>query len=146
MSLVYYHVWFDLSCSVLAPRIAISLCTACSPIAERYADRSLPGGTTKIDRRRSISVVGIRLREKSIVSGRLREKKGRRRRRREEEKKKSIHTSYPRVFLAHALSPPTRCPRLQVALAPSSLAGDSFPTRGDGMSPRAGRKIEATSP
>ncbi|RWW10318.1 hypothetical protein GW17_00026146, partial [Ensete ventricosum] len=43
-----------------------------------YADRPLPGGTVKIDRRRSISA----------VSGRLREKKGIRKSGKEEEEKK----------------------------------------------------------
>ncbi|RZS25206.1 hypothetical protein BHM03_00058370 [Ensete ventricosum] len=49
------------------------------------------------------------------------------RRRGEEEKS----TFFPRVVLARALSPP-------------SPAGDFSPARGDEMSPRVGRKIEAT--
>ncbi|RRT32611.1 hypothetical protein B296_00051539 [Ensete ventricosum] len=46
------------------------------PIADRYVDRPLPGGTAKIGRRRLTSVVGGRLTEKSIVGGRLKKKKG----------------------------------------------------------------------
>ncbi|RRT54976.1 hypothetical protein B296_00048780 [Ensete ventricosum] len=48
------------------------------PYGYRYADRRLPGDTTKIDRRQSILA----------VNDRLREKKGRRRRRKKEEEKK----------------------------------------------------------
>ncbi|RWW04642.1 hypothetical protein GW17_00032124 [Ensete ventricosum] len=105
----------------------------------------------KIDRRRSISAVGRRqsispvggrlkkkstvddrLREKLIVAklivdGRLRKKKGRRGK--EEKKKRRIPR--PRAVTAHG-SP--------------ALAAAFSPARGDGASPRAGRKIEATSP
>ncbi|RWW14680.1 hypothetical protein GW17_00021529 [Ensete ventricosum] len=89
----------------------------------------------KIDRRRSIStvggrlkkksIVGGRLREKSIVDGRLRKKKGRRRGK--EKKKRRI----PR-------------PRPVAARGSPALAVAFSPVRGDGTSPRAGRKIEAT--
>ncbi|RZS23380.1 hypothetical protein BHM03_00056295 [Ensete ventricosum] len=36
------------------------VCTG--PVADWYVDRSLPGGTAKIDRRRSISFIGGRFR------------------------------------------------------------------------------------
>ncbi|RRT35670.1 hypothetical protein B296_00023915, partial [Ensete ventricosum] len=68
-----------------------------------YADRLLPGGTAKIDRQWSISIIGDRLREKSTADGRLREKKGRRRRRRRGKKK----TSFPHAVLTRASSSPT---------------------------------------
>ncbi|RWW56470.1 hypothetical protein BHE74_00036813 [Ensete ventricosum] len=55
------------------------------PTADRYADWPLSGGTTKIERRRSISIVGSRLTEKSTVGGRLKKKKGK-----EEEEKKEV--------------------------------------------------------
>ncbi|RZS29383.1 hypothetical protein BHM03_00063111, partial [Ensete ventricosum] len=61
------------------------------------------------------SIVGGRLREKSTVDGRLREIMGRRRRGKEEKKEK-MSTYFP---------------------APSS------PARGDGTSPRVGRKVKA---
>ncbi|RWW44792.1 hypothetical protein BHE74_00049427 [Ensete ventricosum] len=60
----------------------------------------------KIDRRRSISVVGGRLREKSTVDGRLREKKARRRRR--GYIPPSLRRPHPHIVAAHV---------------PSSLAG-----------------------
>ncbi|RWW30137.1 hypothetical protein GW17_00005298 [Ensete ventricosum] len=91
----------------------------------------------KIDHRRSISVVddrlkkkstvGGRLREKSTVGGRLRKKKGRRRGK-EEKKKRKI----PRLCAVAARGLPTPA----VAFSP---------LRGDGASPCAGRKIEATT-
>ncbi|RZS04287.1 hypothetical protein BHM03_00034600 [Ensete ventricosum] len=75
--------------------------TACyravPPAIGRY--RLLSGGTAKIDRRWSISVISGRLKKKSIVGHRLREK-GRRRRGKEERRKKYL------------LSP--RCPRSRV--------------------------------
>ncbi|RWW12841.1 hypothetical protein GW17_00023477 [Ensete ventricosum] len=58
----------------------------------RYADRPLPGGTAKIDRRRSIS----------IVDGRLREKKKEERRRRGEENLLSPSCPRPRPVAALA--------------------------------------------
>ncbi|RWW79897.1 hypothetical protein BHE74_00011786 [Ensete ventricosum] len=88
------------------PRFAIATCTAqygrYRSAKLPYADRTLLGCTAKnrpstidfgrqrpiegeIDRRRSISAVDGRLREKS---GRLREKKERRRRRRKKEKRR----------------------------------------------------------
>ncbi|RWW89715.1 hypothetical protein BHE74_00001248, partial [Ensete ventricosum] len=71
------------------------------PLGYRYVDCPLLGGTVKIDRRRSISVVGGRLREKSIVDSRLREKKGRRREKKErsrrgEERSTSFSLCLPR--------------------------------------------------
>ncbi|RWW09125.1 hypothetical protein GW17_00027404 [Ensete ventricosum] len=96
------------------------------PIADWYADRSLLGGTAKIDRRRSIEG-----------------EKGKKKRRRR--KNKRIHTSFPRAVLACASSPPTRCPHPRVARASSSPTGDSSPVQGDRTSPRARRKISETS-
>ncbi|RWW79325.1 hypothetical protein BHE74_00012394, partial [Ensete ventricosum] len=68
------------------------------------ADRLLPGGTAKIGRRRSISAVGGRLREKSTVDGRLKKKKGRRRRGKEERRRRGEEV--PRA------SSPAHCPRV----------------------------------
>ncbi|RWV96773.1 hypothetical protein GW17_00040492, partial [Ensete ventricosum] len=106
----------------------------------RYADHPLPGSSAKnrlsavmpkIDCRQSISIVGGRLREKSIaddrlreksnVGGRLSEKKGRRRRRGKEEKKKRGEEE--------------RIPSVRATSLPAG--------RGHFFS-RAGRKIEAT--
>ncbi|RRT73703.1 hypothetical protein B296_00022584, partial [Ensete ventricosum] len=92
------------------------------PIADWYADRSLLGGTAKIDRRRSIEG-----------------EKGKKKRRRR--KNKRIHTSFPRAVLACASSLPTRCPHPRVARASSSPTGDSSPVQGDRTSPHARRKI-----
>ncbi|RWW35807.1 hypothetical protein BHE74_00059221 [Ensete ventricosum] len=90
----------------------------------------------KIDRRLLISIVDdrlrkkltvdSRLREKSTVSGRLREKKGRRRRGKEEKKEKK-----------NLLSTRRHRPRV---VAPSPAGAFSL-ARGEGTSPRAGRKI-----
>ncbi|RWW22688.1 hypothetical protein GW17_00013102 [Ensete ventricosum] len=55
---------------------------------------------SKIDRQRSISAIGDRLREKSIVDGRLRKKKGRRRGKEKKKKRGRKNTS------------PSRRPRL----------------------------------
>ncbi|RWV81481.1 hypothetical protein GW17_00057093 [Ensete ventricosum] len=93
-----------------------AVCT--SPPSYRYADRSLPGGTAKIDRWRSISAVDGRLREKSTVGGRLREKKGRRRRGKEERRR------IPRAVLACTPLPPVGCPRAVLALTPAVCIGD----------------------
>ncbi|RZR94016.1 hypothetical protein BHM03_00022610 [Ensete ventricosum] len=68
------------------------------PAADRYADWSLPGGTAKIGRRRSISTIGGRLTEKSTVGGRLKKKKGKEERR----------STWPPSSLA-------RCPRALAA-------------------------------
>ncbi|RWW13106.1 hypothetical protein GW17_00023205 [Ensete ventricosum] len=65
------------------------------PAADRYADWPLSGGTTKIGRRRSISIVGSRLTEKSTVGGRLKKKKGK-----EEEEKKEVPRRRPRLRAA----------------------------------------------
>ncbi|RWW60835.1 hypothetical protein BHE74_00032190, partial [Ensete ventricosum] len=70
--------------------LPVSVCQVTGTLTARY--RAVP---LKIDRRRLISAVGSRLREKSNVggrlrekSGRLREKKGRRRRSGKEEKRR----------------------------------------------------------
>ncbi|RWW09245.1 hypothetical protein GW17_00027270 [Ensete ventricosum] len=93
------------------------------PVADRYADRSLSGGTAKIDSRQSIE--GETDRRRSIEGEKGKKKKRRRR-------KKTIHTSFPRAVLARMSSLPTHCPRPRVAPTPSSPTGDS----------RARRKIE----
>ncbi|RZR95546.1 hypothetical protein BHM03_00024401, partial [Ensete ventricosum] len=94
-------------------RFAISICTApyvryilvrqvISTRAARYW--AVP---PKIDRRLSISTVSGQLREKLIVGGRLREKKGRRRRRKrgkEEKNKRRRRTYFPRDALTRASS------------------------------------------
>ncbi|RRT67544.1 hypothetical protein B296_00024819, partial [Ensete ventricosum] len=89
----------------------------------RYADHSLPGGTAKIDYRRSILAVNDRLREKSIVGGRLREKNGRRSRRgkeeiRREEEEDLISRCRPRPHVVTARGSPARRPRPQAILLP----------------------------
>ncbi|RWW20262.1 hypothetical protein GW17_00015638 [Ensete ventricosum] len=70
------------------------------PAADWYADRSLPGGTAKIGRWRSILAVGGRLREKSIVGSRLRKKKGRERRGKEERRRRGEEVPRPRTLAA----------------------------------------------
>ncbi|RRT57132.1 hypothetical protein B296_00045746, partial [Ensete ventricosum] len=88
----------------------------------------------QIDRYQAVppkSTVGGRLREKSTVDDRLREKKERRRRRRrgkeeeEEGKKKEIPCARRRRWVTRALSSP-------------SPVGDFSPARGDGASPCTG--------
>ncbi|RWW36496.1 hypothetical protein BHE74_00058483, partial [Ensete ventricosum] len=97
---------------------------------------------SKIDHRRSISVIGGRLKKKSTVGGRLREKsivgsqlRKKKERRRGKEKK---NEEGKKEYLA----------RLHVVVASGlPVAAVAFsPARGDGASPHAGRKIEATSP
>ncbi|RWW49798.1 hypothetical protein BHE74_00043987 [Ensete ventricosum] len=58
------------------------------PGTYRYVDRPLPGGTAKIDRRRSISAVDGRLKEKSTVGGQLRKKGKRKKKKRKRRKNK----------------------------------------------------------
>ncbi|RRT48902.1 hypothetical protein B296_00052734, partial [Ensete ventricosum] len=95
-------------------RFVISTCTA---RYERYIPvRQVVGTRTaryqavppKIDRRRSISVVGDRLREKPTVDGRLREKKWKKKNRKRRKKEK--RSTY---FLVGAPSLPEgrQCPR-----------------------------------
>ncbi|RZS02811.1 hypothetical protein BHM03_00032892 [Ensete ventricosum] len=109
-------------------------------------DRPLPGGTAKIDHWRSISAVGSRFRPSAVeaagfdrrrsIEGEINRRwsiegeKGKNKKRRRR-KKKMIHTSFPRAILDRTPSP-------------SSPIGDSSPSREDGMSPHARRKIEAT--
>ncbi|RZS19144.1 hypothetical protein BHM03_00051490, partial [Ensete ventricosum] len=81
----------------------------------QYTDCPLPGGTAKIDRRRSISAVGGRLREKSTVGGRLREKK------KEEEKRRKKYL-LSRAALARLLLSPAGRSCAVAALARGSLA------------------------
>ncbi|RZR88708.1 hypothetical protein BHM03_00016336, partial [Ensete ventricosum] len=123
-----------------------------------YADRSLPGGSAKIDRRRSIegeidrrrsiSVVGGRLREKSIVGGRLREKGKKKKWKRRKKRKEYL---FPCAILVGALSPPAgrQCPRAVAARGSPvptrcrrpRVAGTFSSARGDGTPPHAGRKV-----
>ncbi|RRT84141.1 hypothetical protein B296_00011471 [Ensete ventricosum] len=90
------------------------------PAADRYADRSLSGGTAKIDSRQSIE--GETDRRRSIEGEKGKKKKRRRR-------KKTIHTSFPRAVLARMSSLPTHCPRPRVAPMPSSPTDDSHARR-----------------
>ncbi|RZR87994.1 hypothetical protein BHM03_00015496, partial [Ensete ventricosum] len=85
------------------------------------ADRSLLGGTAKIGRRRSISAIAGRLREKSTVDGRLKKKKGKRRRGKKERRRRgeevpraSSPAGRPRVVAARErlLSPRGETKRL----------------------------------
>ncbi|RWW17627.1 hypothetical protein GW17_00018432 [Ensete ventricosum] len=95
----------------------------------------------KIDRWRSISAVGGRLRE---IDDRLREIKDRRKREEEEEEKKKRRKN--RTSTVVARRSPARCrPRPVVAHgSPLTPASDFSPMRGDRTSPHTGRKIEAT--
>ncbi|RWW76486.1 hypothetical protein BHE74_00015423 [Ensete ventricosum] len=100
------------------------------PAADRYADRSLPGSTAKIDRRRSIdgeidrrrSIDGEIDRRRSIE-----EEKGERRRGKEE-KRRSIWPSSslvrcPHALAAHGLTANRRRPRMRAARMPSLPVG-----------------------
>ncbi|RWW25099.1 hypothetical protein GW17_00010575 [Ensete ventricosum] len=60
-----------------------------SPTADRYANRPLPGGTTKIDRRRSISTIDFDRRQ--LIDG----EKGKRRRGKEERRRSTWPSSSP---------------------------------------------------
>ncbi|RWW59575.1 hypothetical protein BHE74_00033480, partial [Ensete ventricosum] len=89
-----------------------------------YVDHSLSGGTTKIDRQRSISAVG----------GRLREKKGRRRRGKEERRRRG--EEIPRAVLARTSSLPAGCSRAIFLPCGEKDRGDVaprviFPARGE---------------
>ncbi|RWW43211.1 hypothetical protein BHE74_00051153 [Ensete ventricosum] len=88
------------------------VCTG--PVADWYVDRSLPGGTAKIDRRRSISFIGGRFRLLAVDFDRRRsiegeidhrrsieEEKGKKKKRKRRKKKRKRSTS--------------RCPRLRAA-------------------------------
>ncbi|RWW84231.1 hypothetical protein BHE74_00007168 [Ensete ventricosum] len=119
----------------------VRVSTICRYTGYQYADRSLPGGTAKIDRRRSISTVGDRLEEidrwRSIEGEKGKKKKKRKRRKKKEEEKKK---EYLALFL------PARCRRLR---ATAALARGSLASRRDPRSrffSRTRRKIEATSP
>ncbi|RWW21989.1 hypothetical protein GW17_00013834 [Ensete ventricosum] len=126
----FFHIdLYRTVCSV--PRFEISTCTArygrYIPVRQVAGTRTVRYWAVppKIDRRRSISAVGgrlreksiadVRLREKSIVDGRLSKNKGRRRRGKEEkrkEEKKKEHLAlarcrYPLAVLARVPSPPT---------------------------------------
>ncbi|RZR85666.1 hypothetical protein BHM03_00012685 [Ensete ventricosum] len=64
--------------------------------------------------------------------------------RRIKKKKKRRRRGYIPPFPAPSSPMRRRCPRSWVVPVSSSPMGDSSPARGDGMSPHAGRKIEAT--
>ncbi|RWW57556.1 hypothetical protein BHE74_00035639, partial [Ensete ventricosum] len=110
-----FGAWF-------VPRFAISTCTAWYrqyiSVHQVVGTRTARCGVVlpKIDRQRSISAVGGRLREKLIVGGRLSEKKGRRRRGKEEKKKRGEEERPS----ARAPSSPARCRRLHAILARAS--------------------------
>ncbi|RWW09349.1 hypothetical protein GW17_00027164, partial [Ensete ventricosum] len=91
-----------------------------------YTDRPLPGVPPKIDRRRPIK--GEIDHWRSIEGEKGKKKKKRKRRK----KKRRRRTYFPRVVLARVSSLPLP-------------AGVFSPVQGDGMSPHAGRKIEATT-
>ncbi|RZS15705.1 hypothetical protein BHM03_00047571, partial [Ensete ventricosum] len=108
----------------------------------------------KIDRRRSISIVGGRLKgeidRRRLIEGEIdhwrsiEREKGRKKKKRKKKKKKEKKrkiTYRPRAVLARVPSPLASCrrPRVANASVPSPPAG-----RGRSFS-RAGRKIEATS-
>ncbi|RWW06277.1 hypothetical protein GW17_00030402, partial [Ensete ventricosum] len=84
-------------------------------VANRYADQSLSGDTTKIDRRRSISTINDRLTEKSIVDDQLKKKKGKE----EEEKKKEeeVHARALAAWVDRESSSPAGHPRDVIAVA-----------------------------
>ncbi|RZS19923.1 hypothetical protein BHM03_00052385 [Ensete ventricosum] len=88
-------------------------------------NQPVPGGIAKIDRRRSI--------EKEI--DRWQSIEGEKEKKKEEEEEEKKKEEY-------LLSPHRPHPR--AVATRGSPAGDSSPARGDGMSPHAGRKIEAT--
>ncbi|RWW10131.1 hypothetical protein GW17_00026345 [Ensete ventricosum] len=97
-------------------------------------NQPLPGGTTKIGCRRSISAVCGRFKEKSTVDGRLKKKKERRGKE-EEEKKKSKSTSRRPSGDSARGSPVSRrrprCSSAVVAREPSPPASDFSPHAGE---------------
>ncbi|RWV95414.1 hypothetical protein GW17_00041964 [Ensete ventricosum] len=116
-----------------SPRIAISICTARTgwyvPVCQVTV--------TWIARYWAVL-------PKSIVGGRLREKKGRKKKKERKEERRRRGEEERSTF---APSSPARCRCPWVARKPllPSPAGDFSPVRVDGTSPYAGRKIEATS-
>ncbi|RWW78244.1 hypothetical protein BHE74_00013555 [Ensete ventricosum] len=86
--------------------------------------------------------------QKSTVGGRLREigekgKKKKKKNKKKKKKKKKKRRNRTSTVVARAPSlAPRRRPRVARALSPSALAGDFSLARGDGTSPRVGRKIE----
>ncbi|RWV99982.1 hypothetical protein GW17_00037080 [Ensete ventricosum] len=97
----------------------------------RSAKLPLPGGIAKINRWRSIE--GDKGKKKK-------KKKKKKKRKRKKKKKRERRKKY----LASSSPARRRRPRVSHEVSPPSLAGDFSPTRGDGMSPHARRKIEAT--
>ncbi|RWW41026.1 hypothetical protein BHE74_00053501 [Ensete ventricosum] len=102
--------------------------------------------TARYGRYRQKSAIGSRLREKSTIGGRLKEIGDRRKREEEEEEKKKRRRNRTSTVATLRSPAPSRRPRVARALSHPTLAGDFSPARGDGTSPRTGRKIEATSP
>ncbi|RWW22044.1 hypothetical protein GW17_00013777 [Ensete ventricosum] len=128
---------FDLYHLVLAVHIG--------PPGYRYVDRPLPGGSAKnrpsaVDfgcrRPIEVEIDCWRLIEREIDRRRsIEEEKGKKKRKRKKKKRRRKNTSP-----ARRPRPPT------VAARGSPAAAAAFsPARGDGVSPRVGRKIEATS-
>ncbi|RWW44170.1 hypothetical protein BHE74_00050091, partial [Ensete ventricosum] len=113
------------------------------PSVYRYADRPLPGGSTKnrpsvvdLGRRRPIEeeIDHQQLIEREIDRWRLiEEEKWKKKRKRRKKKKRRRKNTLP-----------ARRPRSRAVAARGSLVpvASFSPTRGDGASPRAGRKIE----
>ncbi|RWW84617.1 hypothetical protein BHE74_00006764 [Ensete ventricosum] len=101
--------------SVWRRRVVLYRSVYTGSVADRYADQSLSGDTTKIDRRRSISTVNDRLTEKSIVDDQLKKKKGKE----EEEKKKEeeVPTRALAAWVDRESSPPAGRPRDVIAVA-----------------------------
>ncbi|RRT49554.1 hypothetical protein B296_00049680 [Ensete ventricosum] len=77
------------------------------PVADWYVDRSLPGGTAKIDRRRSISFIGGRFRLLAVDFDRRRSIEGEIDHRRSIEEEKGKKKKRKRST--------SRCPRLRAA-------------------------------
>ncbi|RWW68736.1 hypothetical protein BHE74_00023722, partial [Ensete ventricosum] len=96
------------------------------PAVDWYADRSLSGGTAKIDRRRSIKGEIDRRRSIEEEKGKRKKKKKRKKRKKKKRKKGEEKIPRPRALAAREPSPS------------SSPVGD--------FSPHAGREIEAMSP
>ncbi|RWV92297.1 hypothetical protein GW17_00045342 [Ensete ventricosum] len=107
------------------------------PGTYRYVDRPLPGGTAKIDRRRSISAVDGRLKEKSTVGGQLRKKgkrkkkkrkrrKNKRRRRRKKKRKSTSPASRRRLRVTFLPARGERSRRLDSYASQQSRSATSY--------------------
>ncbi|RZR94117.1 hypothetical protein BHM03_00022744, partial [Ensete ventricosum] len=119
------------------------------PIADRYADRSLPGGTAKISRQRLISVVVDRFRLSAVDFDCQRSIDGEIdcRRSIEEEKGKRRKKKYLAAVLACMLPVRPRCPRVDREPSlparrrrPRCSRATIVPARGDETPPHARRE------